>query len=441
MSGTMRNTGRTAKKWMARVPVGASDLRNPAPRILYLLVMMSAIALGAAAETGTSGAAAATAGVAAPVAASAATPAGAMQVNRTLVLIELAGGNDGLNTVVPWADPLYASARPGLALAADSVLKLNASLGLHPALAPLLDSWKAGDMAIVLGVGYPNPNRSHFRSIAIWESASGSDRVLDDGWLARLAQSEPRSAGLAADSLILGETHPGPLAGAGMHNITLDNLDGFLREASQLGTDRGPPQGGTARIYAVEDDISVAAAELARIKPLMREPAGNYPDTALGRQLKLVAQLLAAGLKVPYIKLTLRGFDTHSDQLDSQARLLGELASAVAAFRRSMIEAGTWNAVLVMTYSEFGRRVAENGSGGTDHGTAAPLFLWGGRVRGGFVGTQPSLSDLDQGDLKYTTDYRNIYRSIADQFLGVHDAASLERAIPGVSGELPLIKP
>jgi uncharacterized protein (DUF1501 family) len=362
---------------------------------------------------------------------------------NTLVLIQLAGGNDGLDAVIPFGDPAYAALRKTLAPAEADLIKLDAKLALHPALAPLLSAWKEGDFAIALGVGYPDPNRSHFRSTDIWETASASREVLDSGWLARLLTPATRPASIFADSLILGETQAGPLKGPGMHNISMDNLDAFLRDAAQIEAPAQPGKGNLGYIDSIEADIIAAAAALAKIKPAIKESATAFPDTGLGRQMKTAFQLLAAGLRVPVIKLTLRGFDTHSAEKQAQEKLLGELAGAVAAFRLNLIREGLWDRVLVMTYSEFGRRAEENASGGTDHGTAAPAFLLGGKVKGGFYGSQPSLAPaaLENGDLAFSLDFRSLYRSVAQGFLGIKDPAVLASVFPKEIGVLPLFKP
>jgi uncharacterized protein (DUF1501 family) len=357
---------------------------------------------------------------------------------HVLVIIELAGGNDGLNAVVPYADPVYVQARPTLALPKDHILAINPSLGFNPSFQPLWPSWIAGDFGVVLGVGYPHPNRSHFRSIAIWSSASASDQVVETGWLQRWVQAGGRQPDLIADALVLGETDPGPLAGPGMHLLSFDNLDAFLRDAATL--DDTPETGAAAKsILSVQDDIRTAAQTLSTLKPQIQEPTQPFPDTPLGRQLKLVDQLVVAGARIPIYKLTLRGFDTHSDELAVQNKLLQTLADAVAAFRASLKTQHRWDDVTVMTESEFGRRVSENGSGGTDHGTAAPVFLWGGRVRGGLIGTQPLMTDLDQGDLKATADFRDVFRAVATGIWPKAPTSAVQAAFPVQGATFDLI--
>jgi uncharacterized protein (DUF1501 family) len=357
---------------------------------------------------------------------------------HALVIIELAGGNDGLNAVVPYSDPVYTQARPTLALPKEQILTVNPQLGFNSMLQPLWPSWIAGDFGVVLGVGYPHPNRSHFRSIAIWSSASASDQVVETGWLQRWFLAGGRQPDLIADALILGETDPGPLAGPGMHLLSFDNLDAFLRDAASL-DDASGSGGAVKNILSVQDDIRKAAQALTALKPQIQEPVQVFPDTPLGRQLKLVDQLVVAGARIPVYKLTLRGFDTHSDERAVQDKLLQTLADAVAAFRASLKAQHHWDDVVVMTESEFGRRVAENGSGGTDHGTAAPMFLWGGRVRGGLIGIQPLMTDLDQGDLKATADFRDVYRAVATGVWPEAPKSAAQAAFPVAGASFDLI--
>jgi uncharacterized protein (DUF1501 family) len=347
---------------------------------------------------------------------------------KTLVLIQVQGGDDGLNVVVPYADPAYAAARPTIAVPRDQVLPLGGGLGLAPSLRALFPAWQAGDLAVVLGLGYPDPNFSHFRSIDIWNTASPSDRVLATGWVARAFAPARPPRSLAADAVVIGSDDLGPLRGLGMRTVVINDPRQFVREAA-AGMSAGPAAGGAApdagataaerRLVEVQQD-TVHAARAIR-DAIAKTPgfATEFPETPLGRQMETAATLLAGGLQVPVIKLTLGGFDTHTDEKARQPKLLEELAGAVAAFRDAMREKGLWNDVLVVTYSEFGRRVQENASGGTDHGTAAPQFVLGGAVKGGLVGREPSLSDLDGGDLRFTTDFRSLYATIAREWWGL----------------------
>ena len=353
--------------------------------------------------------------------------------SRTLVLLELAGGNDGLNSVVPYSDPAYYRARPKLAVERDRVLQLDETLGLNPALEPLMAAWEAGDLATVLGVGYPRPNRSHFRSIEIWNTASTSDETLQDGWLQRaVIEAGGLPPGLGALGVVLGGP-AGPLAGTALSTLVMKDKRQLQAAARLLdGTTAQSPNPALDHILAVRRQAQAASvrieARLATARPLKTD----FPETALGRQLQLAATLVASTAPAAVIKVQQGGYDTHAGQAGQHPRLLGDLAASLSAFRRALLEAGAWQRCLVMTYAEFGRRVRENASGGTDHGTAAPHFLMGGSVSGGLYGRQPSLSDLEGGDLRHSVDFRRLYATAAQGFLGLP-------AGPGVfAGHRPL---
>lgn len=339
---------------------------------------------------------------------------------RTLVLLELNGGNDGLNTVVPYGDRAYTAARPKLAVKRDDVLQLDERLGLHPSLAPLMEPWKEGELGIALGVGYPRPNRSHFRSIEIWNTASTSEETLQQGWLQTALAEAGEGSPLGGQLGVVLGGPPGPLAGDSLTAVV-------MKDRRQLQTATRLLEGGGAESAnpALEHILSVrlqahdAAQQIeARLK---KAPAikANFPKTGLGRQLQLAATMIAGDVPAAVIKVQQGGYDTHAGQAGRHPRLLSELAEAVAAFRTALKEVGAWERCLLMTYAEFGRRVAENASGGTDHGTAAPHFLLGGRLRGGFYGQQPSLTDLEDGDLRHGLDFRQLYAGAAVDWLGL----------------------
>jgi uncharacterized protein (DUF1501 family) len=357
--------------------------------------------------------------------------AGAAEPPRVLVLVELNGGNDGLNTVIPYADPAYARARARLAVPRDQVLQLDERLGLHPALAPLLPVWQAGDLGIALGVGYPRPNRSHFRSIEIWNSASEAEESLQDGWLHRVLTDAGTPPGFAAQGIVLGGPE-GPLAGSALSPVVLRDPR-QLHEAAELpgASAAGAANPALAHILATRARMQGAAREIER--RLRAGPALTtaFPKGELGRQLRQAALLIAAGVEASVFKLHHSGYDTHARQAARHAALLAELAEGLAAFRLALLEAGAWRRTLVATYAEFGRRVAENASGGSDHGSAAAHVLLGGRLRGGLIGEQPPLDDLEAGDLRHRLDFRRLYASLAGDWLGLPPApASLGRHQP-----------
>ena len=340
--------------------------------------------------------------------------------DRVLVLVELFGGNDGLNTVVPYADPEYHRLRPTLAIGRDRVLHLDERLGLHPSLASLMPLWRNGELAIALGVGYPDPNLSHFRSIRIWDTASNSREVIEEGWIARLLAETPPATRIGAAGAVLGRNSLGPLAGREPIALILDDPRRFLSEASRMEeTPRRSGNRALVHITGVQERLLHAAGALTENNLQTVEPGATFPRSPLGRRLETVARLIVGGLAVPAFKVSLVGFDTHAGQAGIHARLLRQLADGLAAFATAMKAHGLWDRVLVMTYAEFGRRVAENGSRGTDHGTAAPHFMLGGRVRGGFYGAQPPLADTQDGNLVHRLHFRSLYATAAREWWGL----------------------
>ena len=343
---------------------------------------------------------------------------------RLLILIELKGGNDGLNTVVPHADDQYYRLRPRLAL--REVLELDSRTALHPALKPLLPLWQARELAIVQGVGYPGPNLSHFRSIEIWDTASKSNEYLTEGWLARAFAGQPVPRDFAADGVAVGGNEMGPLAGSGVRAIALNDPAAFLRRARLASPTGKGYNAALNHILRVEADIAQAASRLHGGATFATE----FPRGAFGNAVRVAAQLAANPAGVAAIRLSLGGFDTHQNQLPVHQRLLGELAEGLAALKRALVEAGRWDSTLVMTYAEFGRRAQENNSNGTDHGTAAAHFFAGGRVKGGLYGEAPRLDELDNGNLRHSVDFRSLYATALERWWGLPSAAVLNGRFP-----------
>lgn len=337
---------------------------------------------------------------------------------RTLVLIELSGGNDGLNTLIPRRDPLYRKHRPRVAINPDQTLSLSDTLGMHPALAPLLPWWQRGQLAWVQGLGYEQPNRSHFRSLDIWETAADSQQLLTQGWLARILEQLPRQQ-RDLDGVSL-SSDLGPLTGTA-GSVLLHDIDQFLARARQLDTPSEHRIDNPALVHIrhTAEQTRQAANRLADRLASSNLTPPTLAGGRFGKRLSLTAQLLLAGVRTPVIKLNLSSFDTHSNQHEPHARLLDQLARGLDAFARTLVQAGLWNDVLVVTYSEFGRRVIENASGGTDHGAAAPHLVMGGRVKGGLYGSEPNLKHLDDGDLRHSVDFRQLYASITRDWWGI----------------------
>lgn len=346
-----------------------------------------------------------------------------------LLLVELKGGNDGLNTLVPYADANYYRLRPRIAIRRDEVLQLDERLGLHPSMQALMPLWQNRELAIVQGVGYPQPNLSHFRSIEIWESASQSSEYLADGWLTRAFKANPVPASFAADGVVIGAQDMGPLGGTGARAVAINNTQQFMRQARFAGDATSKPNNAAlAHILKVEGDIVQAASGLSGEHAFKAE----FPKGQFGNALKTAASVVAGKSGVAVVRVTLNGFDTHNGQPGTQQRLLKELAEGLATFKSAMQEIGHWDNTLIMTYAEFGRRPQENGSMGTDHGTANAHFVLGGKVRGGLYGQTPSLSQLDGGNLLHGVDFRSLYATVIQSWWGQDARGILNGKFPAL---------
>lgn len=346
-----------------------------------------------------------------------------------LVLVTLYGGNDGLNTVVPFADPAYHAARPDLAYSPDQVLRLDDSLGFNPKMGTFAAQWKANRLAIVRGVGYPKPDHSHFRSMDIWQTAS-PDHPLNTGWLGRWLDATTGDPLLAVN---VGETLPPLAVGATSAAVavvtdqpkTMKALVG-LNEAYGIVDPGDPPaMRAAAEAYAALTRCTATVDVAARGTASPDESddtgtsTGGHSSSSIGTQLAIVARCIRAGVPTRAYTVSQGGFDSHTHERGSQEALLGDLDAAVAGFLKALSGTPREKDVVLMIYSEFGRRVAANASEGTDHGTASSVLLLGSRVRPGMHGDQPSLSSLADGDLVATTDFRSVYGEIAEKVLGV----------------------
>lgn len=347
-----------------------------------------------------------------------------------LVVIQLTGGNDGLNTVVPYADPEYAKLRPNLKLTKAQVLKVDDSIGLHPSLSGLHELLQDGQLCMVQGVGYPNPDQSHFRSMDIWQAASQA-ATLSEGWIGKALKQLPQAGTfhLKANN----ESSPLAFAGAPARPPSIATLEEFqLQLSAASGKDKQQQQS------LIESAVQTASSKPGLLDFVQRtaantyassrrlqeigknyQPKVPYPNTPLANRLKIAAQLIDADLGARIFYVSLDGFDTHADQLQAHANLLSQVSGAMTAFFKDLAARGHKERVLLMTFSEFGRRPYENGSRGTDHGAAAPMLLVGGQVKPGLVGMHPSLTDHTFGNLKHSLDFRQVYAAILDRWLGV----------------------
>ncbi|MFC6015996.1 DUF1501 domain-containing protein [Plantactinospora solaniradicis] len=361
-----------------------------------------------------------------------------------VVLVTLYGGNDGLNTVIPYADRAYHSARPELAYAPGKVLRLDDRLGLNQRLRGLKGLWDDGRLGIVLGVGYPKPDRSHFRSMDIWQTASPANPA-PTGWVGRWLDgvNAPVEAAVSFEPvlppLLVGRSRIG--ACVSYRGLTLPD---WISPDLVAGLGRGQPnepemQARAAASFAdllTMGDVVRGAGQATQSPDADDEPVVPATSTggenALTTQLALVARCVEVGVPTQVYSVSLGGFDTHAEERAGHEVLLKQLDEALTSFVTRMAETDAGQQVVVVVYSEFGRRVRANASDGTDHGTAGPVFVLGPRVVGGFYGEQPSLTDLDDGDLKATVDFRNVIGTVLGSVLGADPA----RYLDGYQGEL-----
>ncbi|HEY2604560.1 DUF1501 domain-containing protein [Paraburkholderia sp. RL18-103-BIB-C] len=366
--------------------------------------------------------------------------------HNLLILVELKGGNDGLNTVIPFADPAYYNLRKNICIKREHAIALDERTALHPSLLPLMPLWRNRQLAVVQGVGYAQPNLSHFRSTEIWDTASRSDQYLREGWLTRAFAQMPVPAGLAADGVVIGNAEMGPFAN-GERAIAL-GASTQPGNASRLASPAPLHERNVAgsRIFDVGNEIGNADDGLRAARHHVQLNT-VFPGGVFGSSVKAAMQMLAecgtlqeqhrSGRGVAAIRLTLSGFDTHHNQPAQQAVLLGQLAEGLASMKAALVELGRWDRTLVMTYAEFGRRAQENHSNGTEHGTVAPHFVMGARVRGGLYGLPPALARLDgNGDLPLGVDFRQLYATVLGSWWGLDASTILQQRFE----PLPLLR-
>ncbi len=356
---------------------------------------------------------------------------------RVLVVVQLSGGNDGLNTIVPYRNDVYYRLRPNLAIQGKDVLALHDEFGVHPDLAGFKELYEDEKLAIIQGVGYPNPDRSHFRSMEIWESAV-SDDFESTGWIGRLfdhsCNNQPGNTCSPTLGINVGHALSPALRGESGVGVAVNNPE-QLYQMTRLSTNRGAQEtmseSGENGVGAKLDFLRRTAmnAELSadRIRQSVRkvQAHAHYPENEFAQGLKLIAGMIAGGLDTQVYYIALPGFDTHAGQKGVHKRLLSILGDSIAAFQRDLAGLGQEERVLGMVFSEFGRRVAENGSLGTDHGQAAPMFMFGRSVRPGFVGRHPNLQALADGDLRFGIDFRSIYAAVLEDWLAVESQVVL----------------
>ena len=332
--------------------------------------------------------------------------------DRIVLMVELKGGNDGLNTLVPFEDPLYYDLRPKIAI--RNAIPLEGDLGLNPYLKPLWNLWKEGNMAWVQGVGYPKASRSHFYSADIWESGS-LDGKGTEGWISKTLSRNKQGL----NGIVLGDNNLGPMSGEQGRSVAMLNSKEFLKQTKYLNKESFKTDNDAlSHMLNVQNQINLAAELLEDRMTNARPSPIQFPNTTFGRSLAQVDKMITNGIHLPVYKVTLDGFDTHARQRNVHNNLMNHLSLGLSAFAKSMKHHKLWNNVLVVTYSEFGRRARENGSLGTDHGSGSVNMVLGGAIKGGLYGKNPSLKeeDLVNGDLAHNVDFREIYATIAQRW-------------------------
>ncbi|TLV02510.1 DUF1501 domain-containing protein [Dyadobacter luticola] len=361
--------------------------------------------------------------------------------SKILVVIQLSGGNDGLNTVIPFRNDIYYRERPSLAIAREKVLALNDEMGFNPALSPLKELYDEGLVRVINNVGYPNPDRSHFRSMDIWQTASSSDQYLQTGWVGRYMDAACSGAGGCAPhrAVEVDDTLSLSLKGNAVNGLALLNpkklynqtRGGMVKELAQTSSSKTPDNLGY--LYkTLAETVSSAAYVYDQSAKSVHQTKGTYPAHELGKRLKTVSELIQSDTVTRVYYVSISGFDTHVNQAGQQERLLRQYAEAVKAFMDDMKATNRQDDVLVMTFSEFGRRVKQNASNGTDHGTANNVFLVGGGLSssGHIYNQPPDLDNLEEGDLKFSVDFRSIYATLLADWLNADAQAILGNKFP-----------
>lgn len=351
--------------------------------------------------------------------------------NKRVVIIQLSGGNDGLNTIVPYTNDLYYKFRPQLAIPKASVLQASDSLGFHPSLARLNELYDQGYLAVINNVGYPNPDRSHFRSMDIWHTASDSDKYLTTGWIGRYLDSSCKNCSTAHQAVEIDDMLSLALKGENIKGLAVKNPkklytalhNNYLQKINKATSETFNPS--LNYLYKTLAEAT-SSADYIYDKSKVYSSGAVYPNHEFAGQLKTVAELINSGIETKVYYVSLSGFDTHVRQQPQHERLLSTYADSVHAFVRDLEKTGRFQDVLIMTFSEFGRRVSQNASGGTDHGTANNLFVIGKNLKSkGFINSTPDLSKLDQGDLIHNIDFRSVYATVLTKWLAADSISIL----------------
>ena len=336
------------------------------------------------------------------------------KTGRIVVLVHLKGGNDGFNSLVPYEDDEYYKIRKRIAIKERMLLKLQDGFGMHPQLKQLLPLWQRGQMAWVQGVGYPHSVLSHFQSLDIWESASYSD--FSKGWLSQVVPNIKQGLhGIVIDKGVEGG---GVMLGSNVNAVTMQNPRTFIQAAQNIDDiEINKRNSAIAHVTHIQHQLHSVGQQIAKKVGVSPRPVPGRYTGELGHGLEAVAQMILSGVDAPVYKVTQQGFDTHANQPTMQGNALFQLANGISSFANAMNQKGLWKKVLVVTYSEFGRRATENRGLGTDHGTASAHMVFGGSVKQGIYGNHPNLAALDiDGNVKHTTDFRSLYGTLAQNW-------------------------
>lgn len=347
---------------------------------------------------------------------------------KKLIIVQLSGGNDGLNTVIPFRNDIYYSMRPKLSVNDNKILKLNDEIGLNPEMGKLKEIFDKGNLSIINSVGYPNPDRSHFRSMDIWQSGSGSDKYLNTGWIGRFLDSEcstcknPYSA-IEVDSLLTLAMKGLKKSGIALEDpkrFYINSSERFLQDVAKKNK-HDHEDSNVSYLYKTLIETTSSADYVYENSRIYKSKL-DYPNSQFGKNLKTIAEMIISNIDTTVYYVSMTGFDTHVNQAGRQDKLLSELSEGLYSLTEDLRSNERLDEVMIMTFSEFGRRVKENGSGGTDHGTANNIFLIGGNLNSpGLYNSMPDLSNLDDGDLKYEIDFRDIYATLLNKWLDADD--------------------
>jgi uncharacterized protein (DUF1501 family) len=359
---------------------------------------------------------------------------------KNLVIIQLSGGNDGLNTIVPYGNDIYYQKRNTIAINKTDIIKLDDMQGLNPSLSALKEIYDQGWMSVINSVGYPNPDRSHFRSMDIWQTGSESNQFLSTGWIGRYLDANCQVNKNPYTAIEVDDTLSLAMKGIKMKGVAVQDpeklyqttREPFFKDLVHSHNAADLNEDNLGYLYKTMID-SYSSAEYIRDTSKLYNVTGTYPATQLGNQLKTVSKFINSGLQTRVYYVSLSGFDTHIRQNDQQARQLKIYGDAVAAFIKDLKQTGKLDDTLVMTFSEFGRRVEQNASNGTDHGTANNILVYGGKLKkAGIYNNAPDLATLDNGDLKYEIDFRDVYATLLDKWLNINNSQVLNKNFAGL---------